>query len=606
MTLRLREKLPTTVQRILLKAASKFILPASQRRTIGKATLVTGLILLQPIVPIAASAQEKTRRTGMSLRRVDQRSTTAKKLTETHMQTSSDAWTTPRTLTDSDDQLRWNSPKHTGLESFHNKQPSFITPPKDMKRAELPPELANPGSVARAKYVEPTSGNHVVTTNNTAARPQKQANQPKQANDFRIEIDPLPLVMEAAHHEIAPLELVSPRSNRPTSRSPNRQNARVALLQDDVFNDEDLGGSPQSIDLDDFSGDDLGSATDLGFGDERSEAGNAIPEEESAEAFTGDDAFSDIRDDNATTDSDDNSGADLGFDDAADSDDGNIGAESFPDDVADELVPPADDSTIDPGPFRRPEAADSATNGRRLPSDLSATNRRDCPQEQGAHETAMNTFLSRSIKAISLDITPEYEPNQPADINAERRDAALAKTEARQWRDRTGAVVAEGLFRDFEHGRVHVETSDGTIKKLQFHDLSSSDMCFVSAWWGIPTEYQINVGQHEVRNWTTQTFTWKASGACHKPLYFEEVQLERYGHSAGPMKQTMLSGVHFFGNILFLPYKMGVNPPNECQYTLGYYRPGDCAPWLLHAIPLSARGARLQTAAVLGGIGLVP
>ena len=87
---------------------------------------------------------------------------------------------------------------------------------------------------------------------------------------------------------------------------------------------------------------------------------------------------------------------------------------------------------------------------------------------------------------------------------------------------------------------------------------------------------------------------------------FDEVQLERYGHSAGPIKQPILSGVHFFGNIFFLPYKMGLNPPTECQYALGYYRPGSCAPWLLPAVPLSARGARWQLAAVIGALAIFP
>ena len=73
--------------------------------------------------------------------------------------------------------------------------------------------------------------------------------------------------------------------------------------------------------------------------------------------------------------------------------------------------------------------------------------------------------------------------------------------------------------------------------------------------------------------------TWKASNLCHKPLYFEEVNLERYGHTAGPVLQPLVSSAHFFGNIIVLPYKMGVHGPTECQYSLGYYRPGNCAPW---------------------------
>ena len=102
------------------------------------------------------------------------------------------------------------------------------------------------------------------------------------------------------------------------------------------------------------------------------------------------------------------------------------------------------------------------------------------------------------------------------------------------------------------------------------------------------------------------TFAWTASALCHKPLYFEDVQLERYGHSAGPIAQPFLSTAHFFGNIAILPYKMGINPPNECQYALGYYRPGSCAPYMIEPFPLSLRGALYQTAFVAGLITLLP
>ena len=82
--------------------------------------------------------------------------------------------------------------------------------------------------------------------------------------------------------------------------------------------------------------------------------------------------------------------------------------------------------------------------------------------------------------------------------------------------------------------------------------------------------------------------------------------MEGYGHSAGPVLQPVLSGAHFFLNIATLPYQMGMSPPNECEYALGYYRPGSCAPWLLPPIPLSVRGALLEAGAVTGGIFLIP
>lgn len=98
------------------------------------------------------------------------------------------------------------------------------------------------------------------------------------------------------------------------------------------------------------------------------------------------------------------------------------------------------------------------------------------------------------------------------------------------------------------------------------------------------------------RNFQPTLFTWKATGTCHKPLYFEDVALERYGHTWNPILQPFVSGAHFFVSVPLLPYKMGLNPPGECVYTLGYYRPGSCAPYMLDPIPLSVRGALFEAA----------
>jgi len=84
--------------------------------------------------------------------------------------------------------------------------------------------------------------------------------------------------------------------------------------------------------------------------------------------------------------------------------------------------------------------------------------------------------------------------------------------------------------------------------------------------------------KYKPRAFAPITYTWTASGLCHKPLYFEDVQLERYGHMCGPWLQPFASGAHFFLTVPILPYKMGLELPNECRYTLGYYRPGNCAP----------------------------
>jgi len=105
---------------------------------------------------------------------------------------------------------------------------------------------------------------------------------------------------------------------------------------------------------------------------------------------------------------------------------------------------------------------------------------------------------------------------------------------------------------------------------------------------------------------TPITFTWKASALCHKPLYFEDVQLERYGHSCCPVLQPICSGVRFWLTIPILPYLMGTYPPNECIYDLGYYRPGSCAPHMLQPIPISLRGGLIQAGATVGFFYIFP
>ena len=108
------------------------------------------------------------------------------------------------------------------------------------------------------------------------------------------------------------------------------------------------------------------------------------------------------------------------------------------------------------------------------------------------------------------------------------------------------------------------------------------------------------------KQWAPITYMWKASGLCHKPLYFEDIQLERYGHGCGPFLQPIASGAHFFLTVPLLPYKMGLEPPDECMYTLGYYRPGSCAPYMLDPIPLSARAGLAEAGVVTGMIFLIP
>jgi hypothetical protein len=70
--------------------------------------------------------------------------------------------------------------------------------------------------------------------------------------------------------------------------------------------------------------------------------------------------------------------------------------------------------------------------------------------------------------------------------------------------------------------------------------------------------------------------------------------------------QPILSAGHFFLTVPALPYAMGLFPPNECVYTLGYYRPGSCAPYMYDALPLSIRGMLYEGAVWTGMAFIIP
>ena len=110
----------------------------------------------------------------------------------------------------------------------------------------------------------------------------------------------------------------------------------------------------------------------------------------------------------------------------------------------------------------------------------------------------------------------------------------------------------------------------------------------------------------EFRTWSPSTFNWKASGAVHRPLYFEDVPVERYGQTRGKLLQPVISGARFFATIPLLPYKMTMQPPRRCVYALGYYRPGTCAPPMQQHLPWNFKAAVVEAGFITGAILLIP
>jgi len=254
-------------------------------------------------------------------------------------------------------------------------------------------------------------------------------------------------------------------------------------------------------------------------------------------------------------------------------------------------------------PYQLPEPEEKETDT----SCQRVYNGRNCCEEDRKCQTARQALRDNAITKISLDITAPFKPDA-ASVEEEQqaREDQLRQMPARDWRDRAGQIVATGRLTAISNRKIQVTAADGNVATVPLGTLSEDDTCFLSAWWGVPTECSLGDDPFDPRFWEPVTFTWKASALCHKPLYFEEVALERYGHTMGPVLGPVHSGAHFFLNIAFLPYKMGINPPHECQYALGYYRPGNCAPWLVPPVPISLRGALMQGAAAVGLVYLFP
>ncbi len=298
--------------------------------------------------------------------------------------------------------------------------------------------------------------------------------------------------------------------------------------------------------------------------------------------------------------------------------------EATKDDSMNEVLPP-DNETPAPNPFDR--ARDRDANGSSRPQrnledfDLPAPRNRQ--RDQTTESPAASEEIRRSfafscdefrksiaeatIQKVSLDISPPFRPDViELDEFEKLKNKFDESQEVREWRSIDGRKLGRGKLIDLAYEKVVIETEFGTQEELPINRISEADLAYLSKNWGLPQECLIEQTAYVPRNWRASTVTWKASNLCHKPLYFEEVNLERYGHTAGPFAQPIVSTAHFFVNIAVLPYKMGVHAPNECQYTLGYYRPGDCAPWIVPPVPISLRGGLYQAAAVTGAFWLIP
>jgi len=286
----------------------------------------------------------------------------------------------------------------------------------------------------------------------------------------------------------------------------------------------------------------------------------------------------------------------------------------LPNDPFDETFeePEVEDFPLPEPDLAEVEDAIKAERERRRQSDEQDTQQTDpFDQPDSQQDDEMPTFEERTIDDPKIDVEEFDLPTVPDDQDdlqlfdeeeqtrtpQELERGFREKLKEKQEQDLTAEESEEEQKRLAKELLKSAKNCQQELEKIETDRIDTIDLSIRvegEAGEDYPFECQIGSTIDEPRQWPQITYTWKAAALCHKPLYFEQVHLERYGHSWGPYVQPIMSGVHFFGTLPVLPYKMGIRTPCECVYTLGYYRPGNCAPYLIDAIPFTWRAALFE------------
>lgn len=106
--------------------------------------------------------------------------------------------------------------------------------------------------------------------------------------------------------------------------------------------------------------------------------------------------------------------------------------------------------------------------------------------------------------------------------------------------------------------------------------------------------------------WVSPRLSAHTAYVRYRPLYFEEINLERYGYNFGCV-QPLVSAVQFYGTLPILPYKMYDSPPCSYDINLEFAPAATAAPPvpLCHR-PFNCRAAVFQAAVTTGAFLLIP
>jgi hypothetical protein len=102
-----------------------------------------------------------------------------------------------------------------------------------------------------------------------------------------------------------------------------------------------------------------------------------------------------------------------------------------------------------------------------------------------------------------------------------------------------------------------------------------------------------------------QTAYVQPSFVVYNPLYFEDLNTERYGWELGVL-QPLASACRFYKDLIMLPYNSAVLPPWCCDANSGYYHVGEPVPYICYTPPWSWKGAFAEVGTFVGGAAIFP
>ena len=121
-----------------------------------------------------------------------------------------------------------------------------------------------------------------------------------------------------------------------------------------------------------------------------------------------------------------------------------------------------------------------------------------------------------------------------------------------------------------------------------------------------PQEITLSENAWTPRTYAPSLYAWQASNICYNPLYYEDVQLERYGHSYPFFVQPFVSIGRMTVQAVGFPYQAVIDPPSLRRLSAGLLPAGRMCSQVDLPDPLEPRGGPGRSGCDYGNVLPLP